>query len=92
MPRYINLTPRWTEMLSSILMMYRQAVEGDCTNPDLVKDNMRKELERCAEGADRYGDLLAYLRKEGWNDDRFRQALTIGRELNELERNTVKEG
>lgn len=92
MGKYLNLTPRWSEMLPTILMMYRQAVEGNCMNPDLIKDNMRKELTRMADGCDRYGDLCRYLKAEGWTDERLKQALEIGREQMELERNTVKEG
>lgn len=33
-------------------MMYRQAILGDCTNPDLVKENATSELKRMAALAD----------------------------------------
>ena len=54
MAKYIDLTPTWAQILPTWLMMYRQAVLGDCTNPDLVKANAVKEFERMADAADKW--------------------------------------
>jgi hypothetical protein len=35
-------------------MMYRQAVQGDCSNPDLVRENAVTEFNRMAEAADKW--------------------------------------
>jgi hypothetical protein len=72
--------------------MYRQAVEGDCTNPDLMLDNTKKELHRMAQGADNYSFLLQYLRDvEKADDNQIRNMLEQGKALLEFDRNTVKE-
>lgn len=94
MARHVNLTPRWTEILPTWLMLFEQAVTGNCMNPDLIKDNAKQEFRRMAEAADRYHDLLAGLRKQdaGYNDDEaIKRLLTLGRKVQEAERNTVKE-
>lgn len=81
----INLTPRWAVILPTWLMMYRQAVTGDCSNPDVVKENATKEFERMAEAADRYANLVAYLRSpaEGWREDEIVNALEHGKQIRE---------
>lgn len=48
----IDLTPTWESILPTWLMLFEQAIEGDCTNPDLIKANARKELTRMAQAAD----------------------------------------
>jgi hypothetical protein len=55
--QYIDMTPSWVEILPTWLMMFEQAVEGNCSNPALIKDNARKELRRMAEAADRWNKL-----------------------------------
>jgi hypothetical protein len=90
--KYVNLTPRWTEILPTWLMMLEQSITGDCTNPDLVKENAKTELRRMAQGADNYNDLLAFVRaREDWTDKAVTWALEIGREIQENERTTVRE-
>ena len=92
--RYVNLTPRWVEILPTWLMIYRQAINGNCMNPDLQLKNAREELTRMAEAADRYGDLLVYLRQSdtlNWDDEMFANAIQIGRSLNETARTTIHE-
>lgn len=84
--KYINLTPRWTEILPTWLMMIEQAALGDCSNPDVVMQNAREEMRRMAEAADRFGDLVAALRAEGWADSAFNIALTRGLEIRECQR------
>lgn len=56
MPRSVDLTPTWVQLLPMWLDMYRQAVVGNCTNPDLVINNARAEFTRMAEAADRWND------------------------------------
>lgn len=90
--KYVDLTPRWEEILPTWLMMFEQAARGDCSNPDLVKGNAREELRRMAQAADRYGDLISYLcSNQKWIDGEFKEALRIGRNICELDRNTKKE-
>jgi len=83
--QYVNLVPRWTEILPTWLMMFEQAVTGGCTNPDLVKDNTKQELRRMAQAADNFNDLITYLRSSktlDWDDEMFENAIQIGRSLN----------
>jgi hypothetical protein len=89
--KYIDLTPRWVEILPTWLMMYRQAVEGDCSNPDLILNNARDEFTRMATAADNYGDLIAWLKLDGWSNEQIGIALAAGRAASKRERNTVKE-
>lgn len=51
---YIDLTPTWESILPTWLMLYRQAVLGDCTNPTLIRENAEAELLRMAQAADRW--------------------------------------
>ena len=91
---YIDLTPTWKQILPTWLMMYGQAVTGDCSNPDLIKENATTELKRMAEAADNFNDLVTYLRQSdtlNWDDEMFANAISIGRSLQETERTTVKE-
>lgn len=53
----IDLTPTWEEILPMWLMMYRQAVTGDCTNPSLIRENAEKEFRRMAQAADKWNAL-----------------------------------
>lgn len=77
--RYVNLTPRWTEILPTWRMMIESGYAWN-------------ELKRMAEAADRYGDLITYLKNtQGWKDDRIKQALAAGREQNEIARTTIHE-
>jgi hypothetical protein len=50
----IDCTPTWAEILPTWLMLYRQAITGDCTNPTLVRENAEKEFRRMAEAADKW--------------------------------------
>ena len=63
--RYIDVTPTWAQILPTWLMMFEQAVEGNCTNPDLVKANARAEFFRMAEAADKWNAHLNTLKTEG---------------------------
>lgn len=54
MADYIDVTPAWKEILPTWLMLYREAVLGNVTNPDLIKANARAEFERMAEAADHW--------------------------------------
>lgn len=79
---YVDLTPKWVEILPTWLMMYRQAIKGDCTAPDLVKDNATKELTRMAQGADKFNALVAWMKdSEGWSDETIEDALAIGNNI-----------
>jgi hypothetical protein len=89
--KYVNLTPRWTEILPTWLMMFEQAITGDCTNPDLVRANAKEELRRMAEAADKWNDIVAALRARGWSDETFESVLENGRALNETARTTEHE-
>lgn len=90
--KYVNLTPRWAEILPTWLMMYRQGVTGDCSNPTLVMANAKAEFVRMAQAADNANDLIAFVREsEGWTDEAIKGAISIGRGINERERSTVKE-
>lgn len=51
---YIDLTPTWSAILPTWLMMYRQAITGDCTNPSLIRANAEAEFKRMAEAADKW--------------------------------------
>lgn len=90
--KYVDLTPRWVEILPTWLMMVKQAAAGDCTNPDLVLDNATKEFFRMAEAADKFNDLargLKYLEPNG--EHTIDELMQKGRELRESDRHTVKE-
>ena len=93
--KYVNLTPRWTEILSVWQRVVdhnsRHRVNRREENIKAMKD-FWAEMQRMAQGADNYNDLVTYLRKfRGWKDDRLSQAIAAGREQNEIERNTIKE-
>ena len=92
--KYINLTPRWTELVST----WRRIVENcnSCKRNhrdhyNRTMQNFWDQYERACQGADNYNDLVAALREEGWADSAFDVALRRGRELQEIERNTIKE-
>lgn len=89
--KYINLIPRWAEILPTWLMLYESAVLGDHDEPAKAVESARDELKRMAKAADKFNDLVAALRDEGWANSAFSLALTRGRELQEIERNTVRE-
>ncbi len=91
MPQFIDLTPRWTQILPTWLMMYRQAVKGECTDPALIKANATAEFTRMAEAADRYNDLMAWMRAQGWSGPRIESILEEARKYADKERNEVKE-
>jgi hypothetical protein len=59
MAEYVDMTPTWRAILPTWLMMYKQAIEGDCTNPDLVKANARAEFFRMADAADQWNKHVA---------------------------------
>lgn len=90
--KYVNLTPRWTEILPTWLMIFEQAITGDCTNPDLIRSNTKEELRRMAQGADNFNDIVAGLRFcEEATDEDIRRWIETGRKQNEIERTTIKE-
>jgi hypothetical protein len=60
MPKFVDLTPTWQQILPTWLMMYRQAIAGDCSNPDLIKANAVSEFESMALGADRWNALTKF--------------------------------
>jgi hypothetical protein len=86
---YINLTPRWTEILPTWLMMFEQAITGDCTDPDLIRQNAKEELRRMAEAADNFNDLVTELRNMAIGEGKIEAAIERGRAINERERTTV---
>lgn len=95
---YMNLTPRWSELMTTFRFLVESVTTRDRPEPRMGKDpntvmqNFWSEMTRMAEGADRYGDLLAFLREsEGWNDNQIENALNIGRNIKETKRNTVHE-
>jgi len=65
--RYVDCTPTWRAILPTWLMMYRQAIEGDCSNPDLIKANAIAEFERMADAADKWNAHCKTM-KEGTNN------------------------
>jgi len=52
--KFVDVTPTWVAILPTWLMMYRQAVLGNCANPDMVKENAVGEFTRMAEAADKW--------------------------------------
>ena len=50
----IELTPSWQDILPTWLMMFEQAILGNCTNPDLIRANAKQELRRMAQAADKW--------------------------------------
>lgn len=54
--QYIDLDPTWQEILPAWLMLYRQAVLGDCTNPSLIRANAEAELRNMAKAADNWNE------------------------------------
>lgn len=96
--RYVNLTPRWTEILPMHRKLFEQVTHpikpraGINANYQVVRDNFWAEVERMAQGADNFNDLVAYLRNiEGWTDDAIQVGLEAGQRYQERERTTVKE-
>lgn len=90
--QYVNLTPRWTEILPTWLMIYRQAINGNCMNPDLQLKNAREELTRMAQAADNYNDLVAGLRVSLlMNDTTIGETIKLGRKQQEIARTTIHE-
>jgi hypothetical protein len=88
--KYVNLTPRWTEILPTWWMILNDAIT--VKKPDQI-ERFTAEIERMAQGADNYNDLLTFLRRVeiDWTDSKIAYALQRGRALNERERNTVRE-
>jgi hypothetical protein len=97
MVKYINLTPRWTEILPTFQFLVESVTTRDKpkngSDPDAVMMNFWNEMKRIAQAADNYGDLLAFVRSEqfNWSDEDIGAALKQGRELNELQRYTIRE-
>lgn len=89
MPKqYVNLTPRWSELLRSWQMIVADAVK--VKKPDQM-ERFWSQVETAFKAADRYNDLVSFLRGEGYDDAEVRRMLNIGRERSERERNTVHE-
>jgi hypothetical protein len=80
---YVDLTPRWTEILPTWLMMYRQSITGDCANPELIRKNATDEFRRMAEAADKFNDLVAFLTSSQGNFDAeyIKNAIELGRNI-----------
>jgi hypothetical protein len=95
MPKYVDLTPTWTEILPTWRRMVEaknSAKRDQRDGYNLVMGNFWEEMDRMAQAADQFSALITYLdKKQGWKNDRILQAIAIGRECNELERNTIKE-
>lgn len=93
--KYINLTPRWTE----ILTVWKRIVDHNSRHRvnrreenNKAMNEFWKEVERMAQGADNFNDLVAYLRQiENYTDEQLERVLKQGRHLQEVECSTVKE-
>lgn len=93
--KYINLTPRWTEILTvwqRIVERSTSAKRGHRIDYNANMGRFWNEMKRMAQGADNYNDLVTQLRVErGYSDEKLEVAIIRGREINERERNTIKE-
>lgn len=92
--KYINLTPRWTEIARTWRMIVENcnSCKRGCRDSyNRTMGNFWDQFDRACQGADNYNDLVAALREEGWADSAFEVALRRGRALQEIERNTIKE-
>ena len=67
--KYVDVTPRWVDILPTWLMLYRNAIEGSCTDPGLVRSNAVTELTRMAEAADKWNEHVRSLEQEVTNND-----------------------
>lgn len=79
--KYVNLTPAWAAVLPMWLMMYRQAITGDCTNPSLIRANAEAEFKRMADAADRCNSLIRGLREQGFDDAKLTEVINLGKML-----------
>lgn len=61
--QFVDVTPKWSEVLPTWLMLFQQAIEGDCSNPDLIKSNVRGELRRMAKAADQWNELAGKMNR-----------------------------
>lgn len=86
--KYINLTPRWLELFSTWQMIVNDAVK--VKKPDQM-ERFWETVEQSFIATDRYNDLVAYLRAEGWTEIDFESAFDEGRNIQESERNKVHE-
>ena len=93
--QYINLTPRWTEILTVWQRIVERCNSAKRYHREDYNKNMNEfwaEMKRMAQGADNFNDLVAFLRNQSsWTDENFKSALAQGREYQEQERNTIRE-
>jgi hypothetical protein len=94
---YINLTPRYSELVNIYRKMFEQVTKpvnprsGIRANYQVVRDNFWSHFSRASDVADRYNDLVTSLKDYGWTDESIGDAIMRGRTLNEKERNTIHE-
>jgi hypothetical protein len=87
--KYVDLTPTWVEILPTWLMIFEQAARGDCTNPDLIKDNARAEFRRMVEAADNFNALVQGMKDAGWESYEIKKLIADGK-LSIKERSEVE--
>jgi hypothetical protein len=82
----MDCTPTWTAVMRVWHMIVNDAVRV------LKHDQMDRfwnEIDRCAQGADKYGYLVEYLQDKGWLAAAIREALDVGKLLQEERRSRI---
>lgn len=88
MRRFIDMTPRWSELFVTWQRIVHSSVKVVKEEP---MTNFWDQVKHSFDIADRYNCLVSALKEEGWDNERIDKAIERGDAIFEERRNKVHE-